>query len=82
MSKLLAGSQVSDCCPLDYYPIEKKTYPIETYYVIFHSIWTDRSGQTVQTQIRLLLQVQSDQDLHCLDFCLHHLEISHHGRNS
>ena len=27
---------------------------------------TDRSGQTVQTQIRLLLEEQSDQDLHCL----------------
>ena len=24
------------------------------------------SGQTVQTQIRLLLEEQSDQDLHCL----------------
>ena len=27
---------------------------------------TDRSGQTVQTQIRLLLEEQSDQDLRCL----------------
>ena len=32
---------------------------------------TDRSGQTVQTQIRLLLQEQSDQGLHCLLFHLH-----------
>ena len=32
---------------------------------------TDRSGQTVQTQIRLLLEEQSDQGLHCLQFHLH-----------
>ena len=29
---------------------------------------TDRSGQTVQAQIRLLLMEQSDQGLHCLSF--------------
>ena len=33
--------------------------------------WTDRSGQTVQTQIRLLLEEQSDQGLRCLLFHLH-----------
>ena len=27
---------------------------------------TDRFGQTVQTQIRLLLEEQSDQGIHCL----------------
>ena len=32
---------------------------------------TDRSGQTVQTQIRLLLEEKSDQGLHCLLFHLH-----------
>ena len=37
-------------------------------------------GQTVQTQIRLLLEEQSDQGLHCLLFHLHHLEVLHHGR--
>ena len=37
-------------------------------------------GQTVQTQIRLLLEEQSDQGLHCLLFHLHHLEV--HGRTS
>ena len=31
---------------------------------------TCRSGQTVQTQIRLLLEEQSDQGLHCLLFYL------------
>ena len=32
---------------------------------------TYRSGETVQTQIRLLLEEQSDQGLHCLLFHLH-----------
>ena len=32
---------------------------------------TDRYGQRVQTQIRLLLEEQSDQGLHCLLFHLH-----------
>ena len=32
---------------------------------------TDRSGQTVQTQIRLLLEEHSDQGLHCLLLHLH-----------
>ena len=32
---------------------------------------TDRSGQTVQIQIRLLLEEQSDQGLHYLLFHLH-----------
>ena len=31
---------------------------------------TDRFGQTVQTQVRLLLEEQSDQGLHCLLFHL------------
>ena len=31
-------------------------------------------GQTVQTQIRLLLEEQSDQGLHCLPFRLHCLD--------
>ena len=35
------------------------------------SFRTDRSGQTVKTQIRLLLEEQSDQGLHCLLFHLH-----------
>ena len=36
------------------------------------SFGTDMSGQTAQTQIRLLLEEQSDQDLHCLLFHLNH----------
>ena len=35
------------------------------------SFRTDMSGQTVQTQIRLLLEEQSDQGLHYLPFDLH-----------
>ena len=38
------------------------------------SFWTDRSGQTVQIQIRLLLEEQSDMGLHCLRFHLHHFD--------
>ena len=41
------------------------------------SFLTDSSGQTVQTQIRLLLEEQSDQGLHCVLFHLHLF-----GRNS
>ena len=38
------------------------------------SFRTDWSGQTVQTQIRLLLEEQSDQVLHCLLFHFHHFD--------
>ena len=40
------------------------------------SFQTDMSGQTVQTQIRLLLY----QGLHCLLFRLHGLDSLHYGR--
>ena len=39
--------------------------------VMIISFRTYRPGQTVQTQIRLLLQKQSNQGLHCLLFLLH-----------
>ena len=39
--------------------------------VMIQSFRTDRSGQAVHTQIRLLLEEQSDQGLHCLLFHLH-----------
>ena len=39
--------------------------------VMILSFLTYRSGQTVQTQLRLLLKEQSDQGLHCLLFHLH-----------
>ena len=36
--------------------------------------------QTVQTQIRLLLEEQSDQGLHCLPIRLHRLDSLLYGR--
>ena len=42
--------------------------------VMILSFRTDRPGQAVQTQIRLLLEEQSDQGLHCLPFRLHSLD--------
>ena len=42
--------------------------------VMILSFRTDMPGQTVQTQIRLLLEEQSDQGLHCLSFRLHRLD--------
>ena len=45
-----------------------KHWPYTT--IMFLSFRTERSGQTVQTQIRL----QSDQGLHCLQYPLHLLD--------
>ena len=42
--------------------------------VMILSFQTQGSGQTVQTQIRLLLDEQSDQGLHSLLFHLHHFD--------
>ena len=43
------------------------------------SFRTERHMQTVQTQIRLLLEEQSDQGLHCLPFHLDLLDKWLHG---
>ena len=43
---------------------------------------TDWSGQIVKTQIRLLLQEQSDQGLHYLQYCLHFLDALPYGKTS
>ena len=48
----------------------KKTSPCPEITVMILNFQTDRSGQTVQTQIRLLLE-QSDLGLHCLLYHLH-----------
>ena len=48
--------------------------------VMILSFRTDRPGQTVQTQIRLLLEEQSDQGLHCFPFRLHRLDSLLYGR--
>ena len=52
---------------------------IETTVMIL-SFQTDMPGQTVQTQIRLLLEEQSDQGLHYLPFRLHRLDSLLYGR--
>ena len=48
--------------------------------VMILSFRTDRSGKTVQTQIRQLLEEQSDQRLDCLPFCLHLLNALLYGK--
>ena len=48
--------------------------------VMILSFQTDMPGQTVQTLVRLLLEEQSDQGLHCLPFPLHHLDSLLYGR--
>ena len=48
--------------------------------VMILSFWKDMPGQTVQIQIRLLLEEQSDQGLHCLPFRLHRLDSLLYGR--
>ena len=48
--------------------------------VMILSFRTDMSGQTVQTQIRLLLEEQSDRGRHCLQFHLHRLDSLLYGR--
>ena len=59
------------CIPPDYCISPRDITPPTLFTVIIQSFLTDRSGQTVQTQIRLLLEEQSDQGLHCLLFNLH-----------
>ena len=48
--------------------------------VMILSFRTDMPEQTVQTQIRLLLEEQSDQGLHCLPFRLHRLDPLLYGK--
>ena len=50
------------------------------YTVMILSFRTDMPGQTVQTQIRLLLEEQSDQGLHVWPFRLHCLDSLLYGR--
>ena len=56
------------------------TYKVTTVYmctVMILSFRTDRSGQTVKTQIRLLVEEQSDLGLHCLLLYLHLFDKIH-----
>ena len=48
--------------------------------VMILSFWTDRSGVTVQTQIRLSLEEKSNKGLHCLQFLLHLLDALLYGK--
>ena len=67
---------------LNFYNYDRKTKYLSTFQsnkqtnitVQILCIWTDRSQQTVQTKIRLLLKKQSDQGLRCLPFHQHLLD--------
>ena len=65
-------------CSLQQQIVLKKKPNCRQITVIILNIGTDRSEQTVQTQIRLLLMEQSDQGLLCLLFCLHLLNTILH----
>ena len=54
--------------------LDKTIKMMYMYTVMILSFQTYRSGQTVQTQIRLLIEEQSHQGLHCLLFHLHHFD--------
>ena len=43
--------------------------------VVYRKYLSNRTDKTMKTQNRLLLEEQSDQDLHCLSFYLLHLQI-------
>ena len=71
------------------YPFEKITFssifksmPWSMLSVMILSFLTDRSGQTVMTKFKLLLEMQPDQCLHCLLFHLHLLEALLHSKAS
>ena len=49
--------------------------------IMILSFWTGKSGQTLQTQIRLLQEEQSDLGLHCLQFRLHLLNALLYGKS-
>ena len=57
-----------------FYKSSDYMYSIVTVFALLTTMMTDMSGQKVQTQVRLLLEEQSDQGLHCLLFHLHHFD--------
>ena len=72
-------------CSISYFQATKNSFSfenviIQTITVMILSFQTDRPRQTVQTQIRLLLEEQSNQGLHCLPFRLHRLDSLLCGR--
>ena len=58
---------------VEFYAVERLVLFVGTTVQIL-CIGTDRSQQTVQTKIRLLLKKQSDQGLRCLPFHQHLLD--------
>ena len=64
------------CCIVIYYSSGElvKIYSSLSSTVMILIFRTARSGQTVQTQIRLLLEEESDQGIHCLPFHQHYLD--------
>ena len=72
--KKIAGKNKNIFQPHLFRHINPKTISFLALPVMTISFWTDRSGETVQTQIILLLEEQSDQGLHCLLFHLHHFD--------
>ena len=64
---------------LQYKTHHRKSWYMHKHIVMIQSFLTNRSRQTVQTQIRLLLEEQSDQGPHCLLFHLHHFDITPSG---
>ena len=74
---VLRSSEMNSCAAVAQYPL-KFNQIIAT--VMILSFRTDMLGQTMQTQIRLLLEEQSDQGLHCLPFHLHRLDSLLYGR--
>ena len=65
-----------------YEEMAKIIFQLSSNTLMILSFWTDWSGQIVQTLIRLLLEAQSDQGLHCLQYCLHLLDALLYGKTS
>ena len=55
-------------------------FMVSTCTVMFLNFWTDKSEQTVKTQIRLHLEEQFDQGVHCFPFHLHRLDALIYGK--
>ena len=66
------------CCSSQPFTARQKNDSLEITVMIL-SFRTDMPIQTVQTQIRLLLEEQSNQGLHCLPFRLHRLDSLYYG---
>ena len=65
---LCLGVKIKDCFGSWMFEgfYDKMVWQLSKFTVMILNFRTERPGQTVQTQIRLLLEGQSDQGLHCL----------------